>query len=131
MIFVFLSLVMYLNIFRAVILKDTHQIILILVAIMMMVIPVSILIQYYPEYVLMFPLPLLAIIIRSFFDERTAMFVYLLTTLIIASFVPNGYSFIFLQLITGIITIVSIFKLQKRAQFYITSLWIFLSYSLM
>jgi len=36
----------------------------------------------------------------------------------------------FLQLITGIITIVSIYKLNKRAQFYITSFWIFLSYSL-
>ena len=130
MLFVFLSLIMYLNIFRPAILKDTHQISIILVAILLMVIPESIFIQYYPEYVLIFPLPLLAIIIRSFFDERTAMFVYLLTTLIIASFIPQGYNFIFLQLITGIITIVSIFKLQKRSQFYITSFYIFLSYSL-
>jgi putative nucleotidyltransferase with HDIG domain len=121
---------MYLNIFRPAILKDTHQITIILVAILMMVIPESIFIQYYPDYVLIFPLPLLAIIIRSFFDERTAMFVYLLTTLIIASFIPQGYNFIFLQLITGIITIVSIYKLQKRSQFYITSFYIFLSYSL-
>jgi putative nucleotidyltransferase with HDIG domain len=130
MLFVFLSLIMYLNIFRPAILKDTHQITIILVAILMMVIPESIFIQYYPDYVLIFPLPLLAIIIRSFFDERTAMFVYLLTTLIIASFIPQGYNFIFLQLITGIITIVSIYKLQKRSQFYITSFYIFLSYSL-
>jgi len=130
MIFVFLSLIMYMNIFRPAILKDTHQILLILVAIMLMVIPESIFIQNFPDYYMLFPLPLLAIIIRSFFDERTAMFVYLLTTLIIASFVPDGYNFIFLQLITGIITIVSIFKLNKRSQFYITSLWIFLSYSL-
>lgn len=130
MLFVFLSLVMYLNIFRPAILKDTHQIVLILVAMLMMVIPETIFIQYYPEYYIIFPLPLLAIIIRSFFDERTAMFVYLLTTLVIASFVPNGYDFIFLQLITGIITIVSIHKLNNRSQFYITSLWIFASYSL-
>ncbi len=130
MLFVFLSLVMYLNIFRPAILKDTHQIVLILVAMLMMVIPETIFIQYYPEYYIIFPLPLLAIIIRSFFDERTAMFVYLLTTLIIASFIPDGYNFIFLQLITGIITIVSIYKLNNRSQFYITSLWIFASYSL-
>lgn len=129
MIFIFLALVMYLNIFRPAILNDTHQILLILVAMMMFVIPESILIQYYPEYILIFPLPLLAIIIRSFFDERTAMFVYLLTTIIIATFVPDGYNFMFLQLITGIITIVSIFNLYKRSQFYLTSLWIFLSYS--
>ena len=130
MLFVFLSLVMYLNIFRPAILKDTLQIVLILVAMLLMVVPETIFIQFYPEYYIIFPLPLLAIIIRSFFDERTAMFVYVLTTLIIASFVPNGYNFIFLQLITGIITIVSIYKLNNRSQFYITSLWIFASYSL-
>ena len=130
LLFVFLSLILYFNIFRPSIIKDNHQILLVLIAILMMVIPESLLIQHLPEYYIMFPLPLLAIIIRSFFDERTAMFIYLLTTLIIASFVPDGYSFIFLQLITGIITIVSIHKLSQRSQFYITSLWIFLSYSL-
>jgi putative nucleotidyltransferase with HDIG domain len=130
MIFVFLALMMYLNLFRPIFLRDTHMLLLLLVAIMMMVIPESIIIQYFPDYVYFFPLPILAIIIRSFFDERTAMFVYLLTTIIIASFIPDGYNFMFLQLITGIITIVSIYKLNKRAQFYITSFWIFLSYSL-
>ena len=130
LLFVFLSLILYFNIFRSSILKDTNQVMLVIMVILMMVIPESLFIQYLPEYYIIFPLPLLAIIIRSFFDERTAMFVYLLTTLIIASFVPDGYSFIFLQLITGIVTIVSIHKMDKRSKFYITSLWIFLSYSL-
>ena len=130
MIFVFLALIMYLNIFRPSILEDTKQTLLILVAMMLMVIPESLVIQHYPEYLLILPLPLLAIIIRSFYDERTAMFVYMLTTIIIASFVHDGFNFMFLQLITGIITIVSIYRLHKRSQFYLTSLWIFISYSL-
>jgi len=130
LLFVFLSLILYFNIFRSSILKDTNQIMLVIMVMLMMVIPESLFIQYLPEYYIIFPLPLLAIIIRSFFDERTAMFVYVLTTLIIASFVPDGYSFIFLQLITGIVTIVSIHNMDKRSKFYITSLWIFLSYSL-
>ena len=130
LLFVFLSLLLYFNIFRPSILDDTNKIMIVVIAILMMVIPESLFIQYLPEYYIIFPLPLLAIIIRSFFDERTAMFVYVLTTLIIASFVPDGYSFIFLQLITGIVTIVSIHKMDKRSNFYITSLWIFLTYSL-
>ena len=128
-IFVFLSLVMYLNLFRSSILRDSRQILLLLVTMLMFVIPESILIQHYPEYLLILPLPLLAIIIRGFFDVRTAMFVYLLSVIIIASFIPNGYNFIYLQLITGIITIVSIHRLQKRSQFYLTSIWIFISYA--
>lgn len=128
-IIVFLSLVIYLNLFRPSILRHSSQILLILVSMMLFVIPESLLIQNYPDYLYVLPLPLLAIIIRSFFDVRTAMFVYLLTVIIISSFIPDGYNFIFLQLITGIITIVSIHRLNKRRQFYLTSLWIFLSYS--
>lgn len=128
--FVFLSLVMYLNLFRSGILNDSRQILLLLVSMSLFVIPESLLIQYYPDYRLILPLPLLAIIIRSFFDVRTAMFVYLLTVIIIASFMPNGYNFMFLQLITGIITIVSIHRLQKRSQFYLSSIYIFISYAL-
>jgi putative nucleotidyltransferase with HDIG domain len=128
--FVFLSLVMYLNLFRGSILNDSRQTLLLLVSMLMFVIPESLVIQYYPDYRLILPLPLLAIIIRSFFDVRTAMFVYLLTVIIIASFMPNGYNFMFLQLITGIITIVSIHKLHKRSQFYLSSIYIVISYAL-
>lgn len=128
--FVFLSLVMYLNLFRGGILNDSRQILLLLVSMSLFVIPESILVQHYPDYRLILPLPLLAIIIRSFFDVRTAMFVYLLTVIIIASFMPNGYNFMFLHLITGIITIVSIHKLQKRSQFYLSSIYIIISYVL-
>lgn len=128
--FVFLSLIMYLNLFRGGILSDSRQILLLLVSMSLFVIPESILTSYYPDYLLILPLPLLAIIIRSFFDVRTAMFIYLLTVIIIASFMPNGYNFMFLQLITGIITIVSIHKLNKRSQFYLSSIYVFISYSL-
>lgn len=125
---VLFSLVLYIILFRPGIMLHSNQILLILVSMMIFVIPESILIQDYPNYLLVLPLPLLAIIIRSFFDTRTSLFVYLLTTIIIASFVPNGYNFMFLQLITGIITIFSIHRLHKRRQFYLTTLWIFLSY---
>ncbi|OYT15815.1 MAG: hypothetical protein B7C24_11080 [Bacteroidetes bacterium 4572_77] len=129
-IFVFVALVLYLRIFRPQILFNSHQILLILAAMMMIVIPESIISKHYPEYVLLIPLPILAIIIRAFFDERTAMFIYLLTTIIVASVIPDGYNFIFLQLITGIVTIVTVHELNKRSQLYLASLWIFISYSL-
>lgn len=129
-IIVFLSLVMYLNLFRSTILHQSNQLLLLLVSMLLFVIPESILMQNYPDYILILPLPLLAIIIRSFFDVRTSMFVYLLTVIIIASIIPNGYDFMFLQLITGIITIVSIHRLNRRRQFYLTSLYIFICYAI-
>jgi putative nucleotidyltransferase with HDIG domain len=131
LLFIFLSLIGYLLLFRREILDDSRKLLLLLVSITLFVIPESLILQYYPEYLLIFPLPLLAIIIRFFFDVRTAMFTYLLTVIMISTNIPNGYNFIFLQLLTGIITIISIYRLQKRSQFYVTSLYVFVSYLLL
>jgi putative nucleotidyltransferase with HDIG domain len=43
--------------------------------------------------------------------------------------VPNAFEFIFMQLIAGIIAIISVAELRRRAQFFITAAAIFISYS--
>lgn len=43
--------------------------------------------------------------------------------------VPNGFEFIFQQLITGIIAIISVAELRRRSQFFITALAVFVTYS--
>ncbi|OQX81652.1 MAG: hypothetical protein B6D64_01850, partial [Bacteroidetes bacterium 4484_276] len=64
-----------------------------------------------------------------FFDTRLALYVYLITIILIGFLVPNSFQFIFMQFISGIITIFSIVNLQKRAQFLFTSVVVFISYS--
>ncbi len=43
--------------------------------------------------------------------------------------VPNGFEFLFQQLIAGIIAIISVAELRKRSQFFLTALSIFITYA--
>jgi putative nucleotidyltransferase with HDIG domain len=76
------------------------------------------------------PICIVPIVIRAFFDTRLALFVHLVTIILISFIVPNSFEFVFLQLIAGIITILTVVDLQKRSQFFITSIFIFLAYSI-
>jgi putative nucleotidyltransferase with HDIG domain len=101
-----------------------------LLLILIMVIITSAIAKYNPELVFLVPISIVPIIIRAFFDTRLALFVLLITIILTGYLVPNSFEFAFLQMITGIITIISVYKLQNRAQFFFTSLMIFLTYSI-
>jgi putative nucleotidyltransferase with HDIG domain len=78
----------------------------------------------------MVPVAILPILIRIFFDSRTAIFSLMITTLLIGYFAPNSYEFIILQIIAGIIAVFSLNKLHKRSHIVFSALWVFLSYSI-
>ena len=59
-------------------------------------------------------------IFKAFFDNRVALFVHLITVLIIGFIMPNGFEFVFLQLIAGIISILTVLKMYKRAQLFMS-----------
>jgi len=116
--------------FRKDIFFENRRILLMLLVIILMTILTSLTIKYYPNYLFLVPICLVPIIIRSFFDSIVALFIHLITVIIIGFLVPNSFEFIFLQLIAGIITIITIVNLQRRSQFFLTSLLIFLTYSI-
>ena len=126
-----IMLVLFLLMFRSDIIADNKKTLLILSVIMLMVLTTSFLIRRYGyEYIYILPLCIVPLIIRTFFDTRLSLFVHLITIILIGFLVPDGFEFIFLQLIAGIVTIISIVRIEKRAQFFVTSLYIFLTYSL-
>ncbi len=77
----------------------------------------------------MVPLAILPILVRIFFDSRTAIFSLMMTTLIIGYFAPNSYEYIILQMIAGIIAVFTLNKLHKRSHLVISALAVFLAYS--
>jgi len=120
----------FLLFFKKEIFKENKNIVLILLLVTFMVTVASMVVRYRVEYLYLVPICLVPIIIRVFYDTRLALYVHLITLIITGFLVPNSFEFVFLQLIAGIITILSIVHLQKRSQFFITSLMIFLTYSL-
>jgi cyclic-di-AMP phosphodiesterase PgpH len=124
-----LVLALFLYAFRREVLYDNKKVVLILLTIILMVFITSVTLSFGEEYIFLVPLCIAPILIRVFFDTRLALYVFLITIILIGFLVPNSFQFVFMQLISGIITIFSIISLQRRAQFLFTALVIFISYS--
>ena len=75
------------------------------------------------------PFAILPIIIRTFYDDRVALFVHLLTILLAAFFADSRFEFVFLNIIAGMIAIFSLTNLYHRSRFFLAALFVFLSYS--
>ncbi len=121
---------LFLFFFRYEVFEDNKNLLMIFLLILSMAAITRITVEYRSAYVLMIPLMISPIIIRAFYDSRLALIVHITTVILISFMVPSSFRFVFLQLMTGIITIVSVVKLQKRSQFFFTALYIFASYSI-
>ncbi|MBN1340225.1 MAG: HDIG domain-containing protein [Bacteroidales bacterium] len=124
------ALFLFLLFFRKDIYLENKKIILILILIVGMVYLARVIMKSEISYIHVLPVCLIPIIIRVFFDTRLALFVHLISIIIIGFLVPNSFEFVFLQLFAGIITILSIARLERRSQFFLTSMMIFITYSI-
>lgn len=77
----------------------------------------------------MLPFCVIPIVVRTFYDARLATFVHLISITIIGFIAPNGYEFMFIQIIAGLVAVYSLVSLRKRSQLFATSLQIFITYS--
>ncbi len=74
------------------------------------------------------PVCILPVIVRTFFDTRVAMFTSIVALLIISFIAPDGFDYMFIQVIAGMTATFSIVNLRSRSQFFITVGLIFISY---
>lgn len=125
-----LAFFLYLYFFRKDIYGDNRSLLLILLVIIITVLLTSLTTSYYSSYIYLIPICMAPIVIRAFFDSTIGLIVLLITVIIVGFLVPNSFEFIFLQLIAGIVTVISIVNLHRRSQFFLTSMLIFLTYSL-
>ncbi|MBI9032838.1 MAG: HDIG domain-containing protein [Bacteroidales bacterium] len=120
----------YMLLFRFDIAEENKNMVLILLISGLMISASTVLLKYEPELIYAFPFCLTAVMVRAFFDNRLALFVHTIMILFVSFIMPNSFEFIFLQYVAGIITIISIQQLQNRSQFFLTSIWIFIAYSI-
>lgn len=76
------------------------------------------------------PFIILPVIMRSFFDSRLALFIHLIAMLLVGFLVPNGFEFVFMQVLTGFAAIISFSHLHRRSQLVVTSMYVLLVYTL-
>lgn len=81
------------------------------------------------SYIYLIPFAWVPIITRVFYDSRTAIFIHIITVFIVSIAAPAPYVFILLQVITGIVAVISLRDMTQRAQLAQTALFTFLMYS--
>lgn len=91
---------------------------------------VALLVRTNPDYVLIAPICMVPILMRIFFDMRVALYIHIVAVIIIGNLVPNSYEFIFYQLVSGMMSIITVRNFEKRSNFFAVALVIFCTYSL-
>jgi putative nucleotidyltransferase with HDIG domain len=76
------------------------------------------------------PVCILPIVVRAFYDTRTALFTHIVTLLVLGFQAPNGFEYVFMQTIAGMVAIFTIVTMSRRVQFFISVAMIFLSYAI-
>lgn len=80
------------------------------------------------KYVYIVPICIIPIILRAFYDNKVALWGLLLTTLLIAVVTSGGFNYIIVTIVTGIITIACISKIERRGQYFAIIFPIVISY---
>ena len=82
------------------------------------------------NYVYIIPLCIIPLLFKAFFDSRIAFFIHSVTVMLLGFVVPNSYEFIFLNIIAGVVTILTSDNIYKRANLFIAVAQITLVYML-
>lgn len=117
---VFLMLFLFLKKYRPEIFQDNTKVTFIFFNIFLMVFLTTIVVKLDAKYVYVVPLCILPLILKAFFDPRLGLFVHVLTILLLGFVVPSSFEYMFLQIIAGIVTILTVSELYKRANLFIS-----------
>lgn len=121
-------LALYFYLFRPRIFENFSNLLFIALLIILMALLVSITLRYTELSIYIVPFAWLPVIIRVFFDSRTALFAHLVSTMIISFMVPNPFEFVILQTAIGMTAVSTLKDMTQRAQLAQTALWVFLTY---
>jgi hypothetical protein len=124
-------LFMFLFLFRRDILEDNIKVTFMLFIVTLNTIMVSTAIKLEISNIYILPFCILPVIMRVFYDTRTALFTHLINCLLLGFIVQNPFEFIILELTAGIVAIFSIVSMRNRSQLFITVSLIFLELCLM
>lgn len=125
---VFISLFMALKLVRPELFKESSSINMILVMMLIMIIPSFLIIKYHPTMIYLMPLSILAMLMVTFFDVRVAIYVQVLTLIIISMVVPNSFRFFIVQFFVSLVAIFVLGRNTSRTRYFVTYAAIFVSY---
>ncbi|RCT54321.1 HD family phosphohydrolase [Winogradskyella sp. KYW1333] len=115
-----LMLLLFLRKYRVEVFLNNTKVTFIFFNIALMIFLTTLVINYNSQYIYIVPLCILPLVLKAFFDARLGLFAHVLTVLLLGFIVPNSYEYMFLQIIAGIVTILTVSELYKRANLFIS-----------
>lgn len=115
-----LMLLLFLQKYRSEIFSNNNKVTFIFFNVFLMVLIQTLVVKYNSDYLYVVPLSILPIVLKAFFDARLGLFAHVLTVLLLGFIVPNSFEFIYLHIIAGMVTILTVSDLYKRASLFIS-----------
>jgi len=115
-----LMLLLFLRKYRMDVFLNNTKVTFIFFNMLLMILLTTLIINYDAKFVYVVPLCVLPLVLKAFFDARLGLFAHVLTVLLLGFIVPNSYEYMFLQIIAGIVTILTVSELYKRANLFIS-----------
>lgn len=115
-----LMLLLFLRKYRTSVFENNTKVTFIFFNILLMVFITTLVVNYNSKYIYVVPICILPLVFKAFFDARLGMFAHVITVLLLGFIVPNNYEYMFLQIIAGIVTILTVSELYKRANLFIS-----------
>ncbi len=115
-----LMLLLFLKKYRMAIFENNTKVTFIFFNVFLMVLITTLVVNYNSQYIYVVPICILPLVLKAFFDARLGLFAHVITVLLLGSIVSNSYEYMFLQIIAGIVTILTVSELYKRANLFIS-----------
>ena len=115
-----MMLMLFIKTYRQEVYKNHTKFTFVFFNVLVMVLLTTAVVKFKPEFVYVVPLCILPLIIKAFFDARLGLFTHVITILLLGFIVPDSFEYFFLQVIAGIVTILSVPELYKRANLFIS-----------
>jgi len=121
---------LYLWSFRKKILQNRRNAFFLILCVFVSCILTELCVTYKLFNIYILPYAIVPIVVRTFFDSRTALFTHLIVVLICSLMVPFPHEFLLLQIIAGMVVTFSLRELYERSQLIRCAFFIFISYAL-
>lgn len=125
---IYLLMFVYLYLFRSAIFNSGRAILFMQFMSLGMLALLSVVLHYtsLSEYIV--PFAMLPLVIRVFFDSRTALYIHIITVLIASMMVPDPVVFMLLQILAGMVAVSSLKNMDSRAQLIRSAALVFVVY---
>lgn len=123
-------LVLYLYVFRPQLFHDLNTMLFFSILVCVIVALACAVVNYTSLSIYLVPFAWVPVIIRVFYDSRTALYVHLITIMICSLLAPAPFEFLLLQTGAGMVAVGSLRDMAQRSQLVQTAVWILVSYAL-